>query len=50
MGTTLVQLIINLISGGVGGNIAGAVLKNFNLGPAGTRLSNLSVAGWAGDC
>ena len=29
-------IIIQLISGGVGGNIAGALLKRFNLGPIGT--------------
>ena len=27
------ELIISLISGALGGNIAGAVLKNFSLGP-----------------
>ena len=27
------ELIISLISGALGGNIAGAVLKNFNMGP-----------------
>jgi hypothetical protein len=39
--TTMVALIIQLISGAVGGNIAGAILKNFNLGPIGNSIAGL---------
>jgi hypothetical protein len=38
---TMVALIIQLISGAVGGNIAGAILKNFNLGPIGNSIAGL---------
>jgi uncharacterized membrane protein YeaQ/YmgE (transglycosylase-associated protein family) len=48
MGTTLVQVIVNLISGGVGGNIAGALLKNFNLGPVGNTIVGLLGGGLGG--
>jgi uncharacterized membrane protein YeaQ/YmgE (transglycosylase-associated protein family) len=48
MGSTLVQLIINLVSGAVGGNIAGAVLKNFNLGPVGNTIVGLIGGGLGG--
>jgi len=37
----MVALIIQLISGAVGGNIAGAILKNFNLGPIGNSIAGL---------
>ena len=47
MGSTLVQLIVSLISGGVGGNIAGALLKNFSLGPVGNTIVGL-IGGGAG--
>jgi len=48
MGSTLVQLIISLISGGVGGNIAGALLKNFSLGPLGNTIVGLIGGGLGG--
>lgn len=48
MGSTLVQLIISLISGGVGGNIAGALLKNFSLGPVGNTIVGLIGGGLGG--
>ena len=38
MGGTAMQIIVALISGGVGGNIAGALLKNFSLGPVGNTI------------
>jgi len=38
MGGTVTQIIVALISGGVGGNIAGALLKNFSLGPVGNTI------------
>jgi uncharacterized membrane protein YeaQ/YmgE (transglycosylase-associated protein family) len=34
-------IIIQLISGGVGGNIAGALLKRFNLGPIGNTIAGI---------
>ena len=48
MGSTLVQLIISLISGGVGGNIAGALLKNFSLGPLVNTIVGLIGGGLGG--
>ncbi|HKD45392.1 MAG TPA: hypothetical protein VKD24_07010 [Candidatus Angelobacter sp.] len=48
MGSTLVQLIVSLISGGVGGNIAGALLKNFSLGPLGNTIVGLIGGGLGG--
>ena len=46
--STLVQIIISLISGGVGGNIAGALLKNFSLGTVGNTIVGL-LGGGIGD-
>ena len=34
----IVSLIVQLISGAVGGNIAGAALKNASLGPVGNSI------------
>ncbi len=34
-------ILIQLISGGVGGNIAGALLKKFNLGPIGNTIAGV---------
>jgi len=45
MGNTLVQLLIGLISGGVGGNIAGAILKRYSLGPLGNTIVGLLGGG-----
>ena len=45
---TLVQVIVSLISGGVGGNIAGALLKNFNLGPIGNTIVGVIGGGLGG--
>src|SRR6516165_6799695 len=45
---TMVPLIIQLISGAVGGNIAGAILKNFNLGPIGNSIAGLVGGGLGG--
>jgi len=42
------NLIIELISGAVGGNIAGAALKNFNLGTLGNTLSGIVGGGIGG--
>lgn len=43
----IVAIIIQLISGAVGGNIAGALLKNFTLGTAGNSIAGI-VGGVAG--
>ena len=48
MGTTLVQLIVSLISGGVGGNVAGALLKKFSLGPVANTIVGLIGGGLGG--
>jgi uncharacterized membrane protein YeaQ/YmgE (transglycosylase-associated protein family) len=48
MGTTVMQVIVNLASGGVGGNIAGAILKQFNLGPIGNTLVGIVGGGLGG--
>lgn len=45
MSSTIVQVIVALISGGVGGNIAGAILKNFSLGPVGNTIVGLLGGG-----
>ena len=34
-------ILIQLISGGVGGNIAGALLNKFNLGPVGNTIAGI---------
>lgn len=37
----MIALIIQLLSGAVGGNIAGALLKNINLGPIGNSIAGI---------
>ena len=44
----MLPLIIQLISGAVGGNIAGALLKNFNLGPIGNSIAGIVGGGIGG--
>jgi len=39
MSTTLVNLIIQLIAGAVGGNAAGAAMKNIDLGALGNTIA-----------
>jgi hypothetical protein len=34
----MMAILLQLISGGVGGNIAGALMKKFNLGPVGNSI------------
>jgi uncharacterized membrane protein YeaQ/YmgE (transglycosylase-associated protein family) len=41
-------LIVSLVSGGVGGNIAGAVIQKFNLGPVGNTIAGLVGGGVGG--
>jgi len=37
----LTAIVLQLISGGVGGNIAGALLKKLNLGPVGNSIAGI---------
>ena len=49
MSGTLVNLIIQLISGAVGGNVAGAALKDYSLGTLGNSIAGIvggGVGGW----
>jgi len=44
----IVALIIQLISGAVGGNIAGAILKKYDLGPLGNSIVGIIGGGLGG--
>jgi hypothetical protein len=44
----IVSLIIQLISGAVGGNVAGALLKNFSLGTTGNSIAGILGGGIGG--
>ncbi|MBN1482477.1 hypothetical protein EH223_10570 [candidate division KSB1 bacterium] len=44
----MTELIIQLISGAVGGNIAGGVLKNLNLGPVWNSVVGILGGGLGG--
>lgn len=44
----MAELIIQLISGAVGGNIAGGVLKNLNLGPVWNSVVGILGGGLGG--
>ena len=44
----LLPLIIELVSGAVGGNIAGSLLKNLSLGPVGNSIAGI-VGGGIGE-
>lgn len=44
----LVPLIIQLISGAVGGNVAGALMKNFSLGPVWNSVVGIVGGGLGG--
>jgi hypothetical protein len=44
----IVSLIVQLISGAVGGNIAGAALKNMSLGPVGNSIVGILGGGLGG--
>lgn len=49
MSGTLINLIIQLISGAVGGNIAGVALKDYSLGTLGNSIAGVvggGVGGW----
>ena len=44
----LIALIIQLISGAVGGNVAGAIFKKINLGPVGNSIAGILGGGIGG--
>ena len=44
----IVSLIVQLISGAVGGNLAGAALKNVSLGPVGNSIVGILGGGIGG--
>jgi hypothetical protein len=48
MSGTVISLIISLISGAAGGNIVGALLKQFNLGPLGNSVAGIVGGGVGG--
>jgi uncharacterized membrane protein YeaQ/YmgE (transglycosylase-associated protein family) len=48
MGGSLMSWVISLITGGVGGNIAGALLKNMSLGPVGNTIAGIVGGGIGG--
>ena len=47
--STIVQLIVSLLSGGVGSNIAGALLKKYSLRPIGNTVAGLLGGGVGGN-
>jgi len=44
----VVGLLIQLVSGAVGGNVAGALLKKFSLGPVGNSIVGILGGGLGG--
>jgi len=44
----IVGLIVQLISGALGGNVAGALLKQFSLGPVGNSIVGIIGGGLGG--
>src|SRR5262245_59095677 len=48
MSASVVSLIIQLLSGAAGGNIAGALLKKFSLGPLGNSIVGILGGGIGG--
>jgi len=45
---TLLPLIIQLVSGALGGNVAGSLLKNFSLGTLGNSIAGIVGGGLGG--
>ena len=45
---SLLPLIIQLVSGAVGGNVAGSLLKNYSLGTAGNSVAGILGGGIGG--
>jgi hypothetical protein len=48
MSGTLITLIIQLISGAIGGNVAGAALKDYSLGTLGNSIAGIVGGGVGG--
>lgn len=48
MSGAMISLIIQLISGAVGGNVAGAALKDYNLGTLGNSIAGIVGGGIGG--
>ena len=48
MNAYLLNLVIQLVAGAVGGNAAGALLKQFNLGPLGNSIAGIVGGGIGG--
>jgi len=48
MSGTLVNLIIQIIAGAIGGNIAGSALKDYSLGTVGNSIAGLVGGGIGG--
>jgi hypothetical protein len=44
----LMNLVIQLVAGAVGGNAAGALLRQFNLGPLGNSIAGIIGGGLGG--
>jgi len=47
-GMNIVPLLIQLVSGAAGGNVAGALLKKFSLGPIGNSIAGILGGGLGG--
>ena len=47
-GAFLMNLVIQLVSGAVGGNVVGAFLKQYNLGPVGNSIAGIVGGGLGG--
>ena len=45
---SLIPLIVQLVSGAVGGNVAGAAMKNFSLGTVGNSIVGILGGGLGG--
>jgi hypothetical protein len=48
MDSFLMNLVIHLVAGAAGGNAAGAILKEFNLGPLGNSIVGIIGGGLGG--
>jgi uncharacterized membrane protein YeaQ/YmgE (transglycosylase-associated protein family) len=48
MSGAMINLIIQLISGAVGGNVAGSAMKDYNLGPVGNSIAGIIGGGLGG--
>jgi uncharacterized membrane protein YeaQ/YmgE (transglycosylase-associated protein family) len=47
-GMNMLSLIVQLISGAVGGNVAGSLMKKFDLGPVGNSIAGIVGGGLGG--